>query len=102
MRGVYLLHFEPKYKHAGHYLGWSDDVGRRVYEHEMTGKGSRLCRVARAAGSQLHFVRFWPGEKDLERKFKKRTGFKVKCPVCKRTMTTMEATAECRRILDEV
>ena len=36
---LYLLHIEPRYKHAGHYLGFceSDHVDRRVNQHLAAG-----------------------------------------------------------------
>jgi hypothetical protein len=37
MDGIYLLHFDPPYKHAGHYLGYASDIDRRISEHQ-TGK----------------------------------------------------------------
>ena len=96
--GVYLLHFEPRYKHAGHYLGYADDIGRRVYEHEISGSGSRLVDAARAAGVNIHLARTWPGaDRNFERKLKGRklqpdgphsahTGsLKRHCPICKGT-----------------
>lgn len=91
MKGVYLLHFEPRYKHAGHYLGYADDVSQRVYEHEMGQSGARLTMAASASGSTLHLVRVWPGEdRTFERSLKGRgvTGkahrgsLKRYCPVC--------------------
>ena len=32
---LYLLHIEPRYRHAGHYLGFTPDlrVNRRAMEH---------------------------------------------------------------------
>lgn len=30
---VYLLHFNQKLHHAGHYLGWCDDLEARLKRH---------------------------------------------------------------------
>src|SRR3954447_5537183 len=40
---VYVLHLEPAYEHARHYLGWARDVNARVAEH--------LARQRIAAGT---------------------------------------------------
>jgi len=31
---VYLIHFVRKYHHAGHYVGFTDDLPRRIAEHQ--------------------------------------------------------------------
>jgi hypothetical protein len=40
---VYVLHFDPAYKHARHYIGWTegDDVTARIAVH-LQGRGSPL------------------------------------------------------------
>lgn len=51
---IYILHFDPPFKHAGHYVGYTadTDVSRRVREHlEQRGRRpSKLVRAALAAG----------------------------------------------------
>jgi hypothetical protein len=88
--GVYLLHFVPRYKHAGHYMGFAEDIGARVYAHEMWLTDVRLVRAAVAAGVSLQLARIWPGaDRNTERKLKggmhaKRTGSLARqCPICK-------------------
>jgi predicted GIY-YIG superfamily endonuclease len=45
---VYVLHFEPAYKHARHYVGWTEgDVVERLAVH-LQGRGSPLIRAALA------------------------------------------------------
>jgi predicted GIY-YIG superfamily endonuclease len=88
MQGCYLLHFIPRFKHAGHYLGYADDIGRRVYEHEFGKSGVRLITAAVAAGVQLHLVRTWEGgDRTLERQLKGRakgsSHLPRLCPICK-------------------
>ncbi len=68
MRGVYLLHFSPAYKHAKHYTGYADDIERRVAEHQA-GHGARLCEVVVEAGCEITLVRTWP---DQDRTFERR------------------------------
>jgi predicted GIY-YIG superfamily endonuclease len=90
-QGVYLLHFDPRYKHAGHYLGYADDIGRRVQEHQSNQSGCKLTSAAVQAGVKLVVARVWlGGDRNLERKLKggpepeKRTGSLSRlCPICK-------------------
>jgi hypothetical protein len=53
---VYVLDFEPAYKHAGHYVGWTEgDVCERVAVH-LQGRGSPLIRAAVAAGVDMQLA----------------------------------------------
>lgn len=82
MAGVYLIHFDPSYKHARHYLGYADDVERRFAEHQH-GAGARLTQVAVGAGCKLLLVRVWEcGDRTLERKLKNRHDSPALCPIC--------------------
>lgn len=85
---VYLLHFDPPYKHACHYLGFAEpgNVVKRVREHR-TGKGARLCAVAIKAGVRLVWVKIWHDKnRKWERRMKKRAFGSIfdVCPVCRR------------------
>ena len=81
-RGVYLLHFEPSYQHAAHYLGFAEDIERRVAEHRK-GTGARLTQVAVEAGCALHLARVWPGaDRNLERRLKRWHSGTRLCPIC--------------------
>jgi predicted GIY-YIG superfamily endonuclease len=58
---MYLIHIEPRYRHAGHYLGITRDdrpVEERFAEH-LAGQGARLTRVAIRAGCELILDRIW-------------------------------------------
>ena len=73
---LYLLHLEPRYRHAGHYLGFTEeaDVTRRVNEH-LTGsaKASPLITAALQAGCRVSVARTWTGkgaDRTYERKIK--------------------------------
>jgi hypothetical protein len=59
VKGCYLLHFDPPYKHARHYIGFAFDIEARFNEH-LTGKGANLVAVAVAAGSAVYLARIWP------------------------------------------
>lgn len=85
MQGLYLLHFAPGYRHARHYLGYSDDVARRFREHVTSSpKSSPLVRAALGAGSVVVLARVWPGgDRKLERRLKKHNGLGAHCPLCR-------------------
>jgi predicted GIY-YIG superfamily endonuclease len=42
---IYLLHFERSYRHARHYLGWTENLEQRLAQHRA-GRGSRRRRRA--------------------------------------------------------
>lgn len=84
---VYLLHFDPPYRHARHYLGSCKgkkrkSVERRVAQH-VAGAGSPLVRAAVEAGSQVVIARLWPGDRTRERQLKTQGGASRLCPICK-------------------
>jgi len=87
--GIYLLHFEPRYKHAGHYLGFSDDIQVRVASHRRGESGVKMLTAAAQSGCVMMLVRTWPGGRKDERRMKglrnnKRTGSLARiCPACK-------------------
>lgn len=81
--GIYLLHFDPAYKHAKHYLGYADDIEPRFYAH-LHGRGARLTQVAHDAGITMILVRIWEGgDRTTERKFKNRSHVPLLCPICR-------------------
>ncbi len=80
--GVYLLHFSPPYKHAKHYMGFAEDIDRRIEQHRA-GTGARLTQVAIDAGCRLILARIWPGaDRSTERRLKKRKESPRLCPIC--------------------
>jgi hypothetical protein len=83
--GLYLFHFEPRYRHAGHYLGYADNIARRVIEHrDVPSKASPLVRAAIDAGCALTVTRVWIGAgRDDERRLKRGGGLKRHCPTCR-------------------
>lgn len=78
---IYLLHFDPPYKHAKHYLGWTRDLAERLRHHQK-GTGGRLVAVAVDAGSAVELVRTWEGDRHLERNLKNRHDATRLCPIC--------------------
>ena len=82
--GVYLIHFDPPYKHARHYVGFAEDIDARLRAHR-DGHGARLTQVAVAHGCELILARVWPGgDRTLERHLKQQKRAPHLCPVCGR------------------
>ena len=79
---VYLLHFDERYQHAAHYLGWSSNLPVRLAAHE-SGQGARLTEVVAEAGIRWVLTRTWPGAtRDYERTLKNQGGRARLCPAC--------------------
>lgn len=101
---VYLLHFREPYKHARHYLGFANDIGRRMWRHR-TGVGSRLVRAVIASGGDFTIARVWRnGTRTMERQLKNQRNAPRLCPICnpklrKETMN-IDDTITTRALLD--
>lgn len=83
--GLYLLHLEPAYKHAGHYLGVAGNIRERVTQHLAAGsRSSPLIRAAIAAGSSVELARVWADQgRTEERRLKRQGGLSRHCPTCR-------------------
>jgi predicted GIY-YIG superfamily endonuclease len=77
---IYLLHFSKRYKHAGHYSGWTQNLEARLAEH-ASGRGARLLEVVKEAGITWQLARTWTGDRYLERRLKQK-GAAARCPIC--------------------
>jgi len=77
---TYLLHFDKRYHHAGHYLGKSSQLDKRIAAHRA-GRGGRLLEVIRAAHIGFRLARTWDG--DHERELKRRHSGVRLCPICR-------------------
>ena len=86
-RTVYLLHFEHRHHHAGHYLGSTDNLQRRLAQHRA-GRGARLIEVITAAGIGFELARTWEGDRTLERRLKRRKEGPRLCPICRSAAPT--------------
>lgn len=60
-KGCYLLHFDRPYRHAQHYLGFSDDIPYRIAQHKAGVSGVKLIDAAVASGVSFTLTRVWPG-----------------------------------------
>jgi predicted GIY-YIG superfamily endonuclease len=81
---VYLLHFDRRYRHAGHYTGWTESSGSltaRLARH-ASGDGARLLAVVHEAGISWQVARTWPGSRARERQLKRQGGAARHCPLC--------------------
>jgi len=81
MKQVYLIHFNQAYRHARHYLGFSENLDKRVTDH-LCGMGSRLMEVITEAKIEWKVVRTWAGDRKLERRLKNGKNAPKLCPIC--------------------
>ncbi len=80
---VYLLHFSQKYHHAGHYLGFAENLENRIEEHR-DGRGARLTQVIKNADIEFECVRTWDKKtRSFERQLKNRHDARSLCPTCR-------------------
>jgi len=80
---VYLLHFNHKYHHAQHYLGYAWNLPRRLNEHRI-GSGARLTQVIKEAGLKFTLVKVWEGDRKEERRMKNLKNARLLCPICRK------------------
>lgn len=81
---VYLIHFSKPFHHARHYLGYTEDLKKRLHHHKK-GTGSRLLRAVGEAGINFRVVRTWPdADGHFEQKLKKGKNSSKLCPICKK------------------
>jgi len=78
---VYLIHFDRAYKHARHYLGYSEDLDKRITDH-LCGMGARLMEVVTLAKIEWKVSRTWRGDRAFERRLKNRKEAPALCPIC--------------------
>ncbi len=78
---IYLLHFHQPYRHARHYVGWTDNLTNRLADHQH-GNGARLIAVIRHAGIGFTLARTCTGDRTRERAIKRAGGPLRYCPLC--------------------
>jgi predicted GIY-YIG superfamily endonuclease len=78
---VYMLHFSEPYKHARHYVGWTEDLLARLDRH-ATGHGANLIGVIWQAGIGFTLIRICEGTRSTERAIKNAGGAVRYCPAC--------------------
>ncbi len=77
----YMLCFHRPYRHAKHYVGWTEDLLHRLDVH-ASGHGARLVAVIWQAGIGFTCVRICEGTRRTERAIKNAGGAVRYCPVC--------------------
>jgi predicted GIY-YIG superfamily endonuclease len=79
---VYLLHFAEPYKHARHYVGYSEQLSKRLAHHQ-NGTGARLMAAVAEAGIAYQVSRVWKGaDRTFERRIHNRKHSAQLCPLC--------------------
>jgi predicted GIY-YIG superfamily endonuclease len=78
---IYMLHFHQPYRHARHYVGWTEDLLDRLDRH-AAGHGARLVTVITQAGIGFTLVRICEGTRHTERAIKNAGGAPRYCPAC--------------------
>lgn len=80
---IYVLHFEPAYEHAKHYIGYTTKGGEARADEHVGGRGSPLVRAATARGCTVTLAAEFPGTPTDERKLKNRKNARSICPRCR-------------------
>ena len=81
---IYLVHIEPAFRHARHYVGSCEAalLPARMRRHTR-GQGARLLRAALASGHNLTLARVWlAASRNLEKEIKASGHVKARCPIC--------------------
>lgn len=87
--GVYLLHFDPPFHHALHYLGFAENLRERIAQHIRGTSRVGIVECAIKNGSKIRVVCVWPGasrrdERELKglRNEKRKGSLRQMCPRC--------------------
>ncbi len=79
---VYLIHLDTPLKHARHYLGFSEDLPKRLQKHR-TGQGAVFMKAISKQGISWHVSRIWDGDRTFERMLKDQHNASHLCPTCR-------------------
>lgn len=80
---LYVAHFDPGYRHARHYIGWSETDPVARWQVHLQGYGSPLIRAAVNAGVSVTFHRIGPGTRNDERRLHRLHNGADVCPTCR-------------------
>lgn len=89
MSDLFLLHFEPAYQHAGHYLGYAKGTGRVGEYAKRVAAGKvhaphPLVERALLQGSEITVAAIFYGDnRDERRRLRRQGGLSRHCPVCR-------------------
>lgn len=80
---IYLLHFHTPYKHAKHYLGYSEKNYEKRIEHHRRGTSkAKLMTAVKKAGISFDVALIIPNVDRAEEKRLKLRGKGRLCPIC--------------------
>lgn len=84
---VYLIHFNKKFSHAQHYIGFVDHLKGHTFESRLEyhkkGADSKLMRAVTQAGISVRVADIWPdGDRNFERMLKNKKKARCFCPIC--------------------
>jgi len=79
---VYLIHFDKPYKHAQHYIGFTNNLDARVDRHKKK-NGSKLLKAVENAGIGFKVVKTWEGGQKFRTAIKKQKNASRFCPICR-------------------
>lgn len=88
MPDLFLLHFEPAYHHARHYLGYSKGLGRGRHYAEQIARNVKigpheLVMAVQAAGCEISVADVWVGASRPEQRRMRSNGSLSRfCPIC--------------------
>lgn len=86
-RGLFLLHFDPPYRHARHYFGYAKRNLREYARAVAQGRQHAphpLVERAILAGCTVTVVDVWPGHsRDDRRRFRRCGSLSRFCPTCR-------------------
>jgi predicted GIY-YIG superfamily endonuclease len=80
---VYLLHLERSYRHARHYIGFTQNLEQRLADHRA-GRGSpSLIAAAVAHGIEFELAAIWEDDRHDERSLHRQKNTRARlCPIC--------------------
>lgn len=83
MTSVYILHLDTPLHHARHYVGCSQDVGKRIELHRKGQASCRFTQVLKERGIGFTLARvFDDTDRTFERKLKNTKNTARYCPLC--------------------
>lgn len=98
---IYLLHYKDKMSHAQHYVGWTNDIENRIFEH-IEGKQDKCKLTYEFAKRNIPFVisKLWYGTRNDERAIKKHKSQPKHCTCCKGNDNSMPT--ELKHIMNDL
>ena len=79
---IYIIHFDQPFRHARHYVGWTEGAVEDRIAYHRSGRGAVLLRAVNEAGIGWSVVETFPGTRYDERRIKKSHHRERYCPVC--------------------